>query len=167
MTALEAWNCLPSPEAVSRILACCGSQAFASAVVKARPFADLESLLVASDRVWASLAESDWREAFACHPRIGESAAHASRQFSAWSSQEQSLVSTAETPVLASIAAKNREYEQRHGFIYIVCASGKSADELLEILDRRLANPTGLEIQEAAEQQRQITALRLRKLFTP
>ena len=160
---LDAWNLISEAEALEPVLACCGSRVFAAAVVRARPFVDREALFAAADRIWWSLTESDWLEAFACHPKIGESPTHAPCQFSAWSNQEQSRVHSAETATLDLIALKNREYEQRHGFIYIVCANGKSADELLAILDGRLANPTAAEIKEAAEQQRQITQLRLRK----
>ena len=136
--------------ALTPILACCGSCAFAAAIVNARPFAESDALFAAADSIWWSLAESDWLEAFACHPRIGESSTRASSRFSIWSSQEQSQVRSAKAATLDAIAQKNREYEQRHGFIYIICASGKSADELLAILDRRLANSTEVEIKEAA-----------------
>jgi 2-oxo-4-hydroxy-4-carboxy-5-ureidoimidazoline decarboxylase len=163
MTLLDNWNALAAEEAIEPILACCGSHAFASALISARPFASLDDLLRTADSIWWSLRKEDWLEAFACHPRIGESRPAASYQFAAWSKEEQSKASTAPTSVVASIADKNNEYEARHGFIYIVCASGKSADELLAILDRRIDNPTAVEIEEAAEQQRQITHLRLRK----
>jgi OHCU decarboxylase len=167
VSALDTWNRMPESEALAPVLACCGSQAFARALAQARPFADIDALAAAADRIWWSLGEGDWLEAFACHPRIGESRAHASGQFSAWSTQEQSQVRAAQDTLLDAIARKNREYEQRHGFIYIVCASGRPAEELLAILDRRLANPTDMEIKEAAEQQRQITQLRLRKWLAP
>jgi 2-oxo-4-hydroxy-4-carboxy-5-ureidoimidazoline decarboxylase len=163
MTALADWNQLPHPAALPPVLACCGSRAFADAVVRARPFPDVDTLLTKADTIWWSLGKSDWLEAFACHPRIGESAANASHQFSAWSAEEQSKARTAASSVLGSISEKNREYEARHGFIYIACASGKSADELLAILDRRIGNSTEHEIKEAAEQQRQITHIRIRK----
>ncbi len=162
---LDDWNSLPAEDAIGPILACCGSCAFASALLNARPVDSLDDLLKKADTIWWSLNESDWLEAFACHPRIGESRPAASHQFRAWSKEEQSKASAAATTVLASIAEKNKEYEARHGFIYIVCASGKSAEELLTILDRRISNPTAVEIKEAAEQQRQITHLRLRKWF--
>lgn len=165
MSALADWNQLPDADALAPLLACCGSEAFARAVVQARPYIDLDSLLVKADAVWWSLAESDWLEAFACHPRIGESAKNPSHQFSAWSTQEQSRSRTAADSMLQSIAEKNREYEALHGFIYIVCANGRSADELLAILDRRLHNTTEVELREAAEQQREITHLRIRKWF--
>ncbi len=163
MNALAEWNQLSESDALTPVLACCGSQAFASGVVRSRPYASLDPLLAKADDIWWSLQSSDWLEAFACHPRIGESAANASHQFSAWSSEEQSRARKASESVLDSIARKNREYEARHGFIYIVCASGRSAEELLAILDRRLHNTTEVELREAAEQQRQITHLRIRK----
>jgi 2-oxo-4-hydroxy-4-carboxy-5-ureidoimidazoline decarboxylase len=167
MTTLANWNQLPEAHALAPVLACCGSSAFAAAVVHGRPYADVDSLLARADDAWWLLPENDWLEAFACHPRIGESPANASYQFSAWSAEEQSKARTAAESTLDSIARKNREYEARHGFIYIVCASGRSAEELLAILDRRLANTTEAEIQEAAEQQRQITHLRMRKWLAP
>jgi OHCU decarboxylase len=163
MSALDEWNQLPEPDALATVLACCGSNAFARAVVRGRPYPDSESLLARSDEIWWSLGERDWLEAFARHPRIGESTAHASPQFSAWSTEEQSRARAADEPVVDSLARKNREYEARHGFIYIVCASGRSAEELLAILDRRLRNSTEVELREAAEQQRQITHLRIGK----
>ena len=167
MNALAEWNLLPETEAIPPLLACCGSQAFANEVVRNRPYSNLDTLLTKADDIWRSLQERDWLEAFACHPRIGESSTNASHQFSTWSTEEQSRARTAADSVLDSIATKNREYEARHGFIYIVCASGRSAEELLSILDRRLHNTTEVELREAAEQQRQITHLRIRKWLTP
>ncbi len=163
MTALAEWNQLPESDALAPVLACCGSQAFARAVARARPYPDRDSLLANADEIWWSLSARDWLEAFGCHPRIGESAANAPHQFSAWSTEEQSQARIAAGPVLDLIASKNREYEARHGFLYIVCANGRSADELLAILDRRLHNSTEVELREAAEQQRQITHLRIGK----
>jgi OHCU decarboxylase len=163
VSTLAHWNQLPEAEALAPVLACCGSQAFAAAVARSRPYADIDALLTKADNIWWSLNQSDWLQAFACHPRIGESPASSSHQFSTWSREEQAKASIAPESVLDSISAKNRDYEARHGFIYIVCASGKSAEELLAILDRRLNNSTEAEIREAAEQQRQITHIRIRK----
>ncbi len=167
MSTLADWNQLPEAEALAPVLSCCGSNAFATAVTHERPYSDMNSLLAKADDIWWSLAEGDWLEAFACHPCIGESAANASHQFSAWSTEEQSKARSAAESVLDAISRKNRKYEARHGFIFIVCASGRSAEELLAILDRRLNNTTEVELQEAAEQQRQITHLRIRKWLAP
>ena len=105
--------------------------------------------------------------AFACHPRIGERpqrrSAHAVARSAAWSKQEQSSAASASKAVLAEIAAGNARYEKLFGFTYIVCATGKSADEMLAILKRRLASNRRDELLEAAEQQRQITQIRLGK----
>ncbi len=111
------------------------------------------------------LQEPDWLEAFACHPRIGsrKPAAHASTQSATWSKQEQSSTTSAAEQTLSHLAALNAQYEERFGFTYIVCATGKSAEEMLAILNRRLQSTREHELIEAAEQQRQITQIRLSK----
>jgi len=167
VTTLEDWNRLPEEAAVSPILACCGSCRFAARLVKRRPLEDIDSLLSAANEIWWSLDKFDWLEAFACHPRIGQSPARGPHQSSKWSADEQSKARSSDAAVLQVLAAKNLEYERRHGFIYIVCASGRSAEDLLAILDRRLHNSTEAEIREAAENQRQITHLRIRKWLSP
>jgi len=111
------------------------------------------------------MQEADWLEAFACHPRIGERkvSAHAGAQSAAWSRAEQAQTNSASEDVLAEIAAGNQQYEERFGFTYIVCATGKSAEEILAILKRRLASTRDAELREAAEMQRQIMQIRLGK----
>jgi OHCU decarboxylase len=110
------------------------------------------------------MQEADWLEAFACHPRIGErKVTHVSAQSAAWSRQEQSAAASATERVLSELAEGNALYEERFGFTYIVCATGKSADEMLAILQRRLTNDRAAELREAAEQQRQILQIRLGK----
>lgn len=161
---LNAWNSADEATAVDAMLACCGAQNWASAMVALRPIENVFELSEAADRVWAMMTEDDWMEAFACHPRIGErKAAPAAAKSMAWSRQEQSSVATAESTVLAELADGNAEYEQKFRFTYIVCATGKTADEMLAILKRRLANDRATELREAAEQQRQITQIRLGK----
>ena len=156
---------MPVEQAVSVILACCGSRTWACGVVARRPFPDESALLAVSDETWQNLARSDWMEAFQSHPRIGESRPKeaAPAQAEAWSSQEQQRVKDADDRLRIALAEGNREYERRFGRIFIVCASGKSAPEILEILRRRLQNQAETEFQEAGEQQRQITQIRLRK----
>jgi 2-oxo-4-hydroxy-4-carboxy-5-ureidoimidazoline decarboxylase len=134
-------------------------------MVARRPLADEPALLAASDETWHNLAQSDWTEAFESHPRIGESRPQQAvpSQASKWSTHEQKRVTDADAAVKISLEHGNREYEQRFGRIFIVSASGKSATEILEILRRRLQSDAETELREAAEQQRQITQIRLRK----
>jgi 2-oxo-4-hydroxy-4-carboxy-5-ureidoimidazoline decarboxylase len=164
-SVLARWNGLAEPEAMQEILPCCGSPRWAHAMARLRPFEDSESLLTRSEEVWMQLDPEDWDEAFASHPRIGEKKApsSATAQSAAWSQREQSGVEQAAENVQEQLKRGNAEYEQRFGRIYIVCATGKSAEEMLSILGRRLRNDDAEELQEAAEQQRQITQLRLRK----
>jgi len=134
-------------------------------MVALRPIASVVALSEEADRIWGSMKEADWLEAFACHPRIGERkvSAHAGAQSSAWSRSEQARASAASESVLAKIADGNERYEELFGFTYVVCATGKSAEEMLAILKRRLASTREAELREAAEQQRQIMQIRLGK----
>lgn len=134
----------------------------------ARPFENMDALLKEADRACGSLDQEDWLEAFSAHPKIGEkkAAAAQSEQAQRWSSGEQAGVSDATTNTLAALAAGNLEYERRFGFIFIVCASGKSSAEMLATLTRRLQNSQETELQIAAEEQRKITRLRLEKLVS-
>jgi allantoicase len=133
----------------------CGSSEWVRRMMKARPMNDA---FATSDEIWSSLSADDWREAFAAHPRIGD------KKGSAWSAQEQSGTRTANEPMMQELANANRAYEERFGHIYIVCATGKSADEMLRICYERLANDPEKELQVAAEEQRKIMHLRLNKL---
>jgi len=162
---LAAWNAAGATEARNAMLACCGSKRWADAMVALRPIASVAALSEEADRVWGTMQEADWLEAFACHPRIGERkvSMHAGEQSSAWSRAEQAQTNAASENVLAEIAAGNQEYEVRFGFTYIVCATGKSADEMLALLKRRLGSTRDSELREAAEQQRQIMQIRLGK----
>jgi OHCU decarboxylase len=146
------------------MLACCGARRWAEAMVALRPIRSVAELSAAANRMWSTMQEADWMEAFACHPRIGErTTLHASKKSAEWSRQEQSAANVAAEQVLTELDAGNRLYEQRYGFTYIVCATGKSAEEMLAILHRRLASDRATELCEAAEQQRQITQIRLGK----
>jgi OHCU decarboxylase len=161
---LTAWNKADEATAFDAMIACCGARRWASAMVALRPIGSVLDLSEAADRVWGTMEEADWMEAFVCHPRIGErKAAHAAARSVAWSKQEQSSASGAAEQVLAEIAEGNACYEERYGFTYIVCATGKSAEEMLTILKRRLLSDRAAELIEAAEQQRQITQIRLGK----
>jgi OHCU decarboxylase len=163
---LTQWNRLPIDEAVHEILPCCGSKAWGRGMVAKRPFESEAALLAASDETWRDLTKSDWMEAFDSHPRIGESRSSlplSPAQSVEWSAQEQRNVGEAEAAVKKALANENREYERRFNRIFIVCATGKSAQEILEILRSRLDNDADTELHEAAEQQRQITQIRLKK----
>jgi len=162
---LARWNSLRPDEAAEEILPCCGSKAWARGMATRRPILDEAALLAASDEVWTKMPESDWMEAFQSHPRIGESRATVSSpaQSAAWSRDEQMKVVSAGEDVKVDLADGNRAYEQRFNRVFIVCATGKSAPEILDILQRRLRNDQTTELHEAAEEQRQIAHLRLRK----
>ena len=136
-------------------------------MTSARPFSNLDDLLAKADRVWWSLDKDDWFEAFRAHPKIGQkkAAAAQSEQARSWSALEQAGTSDAGTEIIRLLAEGNREYEQRFGFIYIVCATGKSSEEMLTIMRGRLRNDPGTELRTAAEEQRKITRLRLEKLL--
>jgi 2-oxo-4-hydroxy-4-carboxy-5-ureidoimidazoline decarboxylase len=159
---LAHWNFLSASDAVSEILPCCGSTAWAEALVARRPLPNEATLLAASDEVWRSLPKSDWLQAFRSHPRIGESSVGESLT-AAWSMQEQQKVAAGETSAKVALAHANQEYERRFNRIFIVCATEKSPEQILAILQRRLKNDEAIELCEAAEQQRQITQIRLRK----
>lgn len=162
---LARWNSVPAEDAVREILPCCGSRAWAGDMASRRPFSDVTTLLAASDETWSNLSAEDWMEAFRSHARIGESRATqpAPAQSATWSAQEQQKVAVAGDAVKTELAQANQEYEQRFRHIFIVCATGKSAPEILEILRHRLRNDGPTELREAAEQQRQITRIRLTK----
>jgi 2-oxo-4-hydroxy-4-carboxy-5-ureidoimidazoline decarboxylase len=162
---LARWNDLSLEHAAEEILPCCGAKAWAHQMASRRPLFDESALLAASDGIWRGLPHSDWIEAFNSHPRIGESKsqAPASATAATWSGEEQQKVGNASHDVKQDLAEGNRTYEQRFHRIFIVCATDKSPQDILEILQRRLGNDDFTELAEAAEQQRQITQLRLKK----
>jgi 2-oxo-4-hydroxy-4-carboxy-5-ureidoimidazoline decarboxylase len=142
---------------------CCGATRWVDAMLARRPFGSDERLLLAAREIWFALDEADWREAFAHHPKIGDRQALRQRfpPTATLSAREQSGVDGAKDDVLGALEAGNRAYEERFGYIFIVCATGKSADEMLARLEARLPNPPQTEIRVAAEEQARITALRL------
>jgi 2-oxo-4-hydroxy-4-carboxy-5-ureidoimidazoline decarboxylase len=160
---LAGWNAQSIEDATAELLPCNGSRAWASELARQRPFTTVGAVLKAADEVWWNLPETDWQEAFDSHPRIGERHAKAASATSLqWSVGEQSGVSE-EDAVKAALAEGNQAYEKRFGRLFLVCATGKSAAEMLAILRARLGNTPEAELQQAAEQQRRITQLRLRK----
>jgi OHCU decarboxylase len=162
---LDQLNTLPSADA--EFLKCCGSTHWAHAMIQARPFATLDDVLAEAERVWWSLNEADWLEAFRAHPKIGERKAATTQSDEAqkWSAQEQSGVAQASASTISELAERNREYEDRFGFIFIVCASGKSSEEMLAIINERIRNDAETELRAAAAEQSKITRLRLERLL--
>jgi OHCU decarboxylase len=158
-----AWlNGLPRDEAELRLRACCGSRAWASAVAARRPYADLPALMKAADLVWTELPRSDWLEAFAAHPRVGESGGHSPDS----SQREQSRIMGAGDETLAALAEENRRYEARFGHVFLISAAGRSAPDVLAALEQRMGNDPVKEVEVAAEEQRKITRLRLESMLT-
>lgn len=161
---LARWNQIASEAAAQEILPCCGSMSWARGLAAKRPFDDEGALVAASDEIWNGLNAQDWMEAFSRHPRIGErKSPTAGERAAAWSVHEQQGVTDAEQDVRAALAEGNREYDRRFHRVFIVCATGKSAGEMLDILRRRLRNDDATELREAAEEQRKITNIRLKK----
>src|SRR6266478_1500076 len=164
--SLDSLNELTRRDATAEFLKCCGSTKWAQEMTAARPFATEQELFIRADDISASLEDEDWLEAFRAHPKIGEQKAATvqSHQEQKWSAQEQSGVAEASAGTISQLAQRNREYEDRFGFIFIVCASGKSPDEMLTILNSRIDNDPRTELRIAAEEQRKIMRLRLEKL---
>ena len=148
-------------------LKCCGSKNWAQQMAAASPHGSLDELIADADRIWWSLDSQDWLEAFHSHPKIGEKKAAAATAVEAqrWSEDEQSGIRNSAQQTLDNLARLNRAYEEKFGYIFIVCASGKSSEELLAILRERLENNADEELHIAAAEQAKITQLRLRKLL--
>jgi allantoinase len=163
---LDWLNGMGLDTARSEFLRCCGAVRWAEQMVVLRPFANEDQLLDAADIVWCSLAPSDRLEPFAAHPKIGDVEALRAKFAStaAWASGEQAGVTGASDTVLCALAEGNRAYEARFGHIFIVCATGKTADEMLGLLRGRLGNDPETEFSIASGEQARITQLRLRKL---
>lgn len=162
---------MPADEAVAEFTKCCGAKRWAETMTARRPYESLEELTRAASDIWSSLSPEDWLEAFRGHPKIGakigekKASETISTQAQQWSGQEQSGVSDADRATIDSLAQLNREYEEKFGFIFIVCATGKSAGEMLAILRERLPNDAATELPIAAAEQAKITELRLKKLI--
>lgn len=164
---LEQLNNLTRAELINELLKACGSKRWAERLADARPFHDADSLLRTSDRIWWGLDASDWLEAFGHHPKIGErkAAEDVSEDARRWSEEEQASVRSAAEETMSELTAANREYERKFGFIFIVCATGRSTEEMLALLKDRLKNDADRELRIAAEEQRRITHIRLKKLL--
>jgi len=164
---LERLNRLSKTDAENELLKCCGSKEWARLVMAERPFESVDDLIAKADRVWWSLEPRDWLEAFHSHPKIGEKKAASAVAVEAqrWSEDEQSGIRNSAQETMEALAKLNRVYEEKLGYIFIVCASEKSSEEMLAILRARLGNNKDEELRNAAAEQGKITQLRLRKLI--
>ncbi len=167
-------NALPDRLFADEVRTCCASTAWAARLAETRPLGDFDALLAAADQAWEATGPEDWQQAFAAHPRIGAPAGVASARGTAdhpqgqrWAQQEQAGTQEAATDILAALAEGNRAYEQRFGQTFLICAAGRSADEMLAELRARMGNEPETELRVAAEEQRKITRLRLAKLMLP
>jgi allantoicase len=165
--SLERFNRLPRQRAMRALLDCCGSKKWAQQMVARRPFAGEAEFFEAADKTWFALARIDWLEAFQHHPQIGERRAKAKQSATAsrWSAKEQSSAQKATSEMLEALAAQNRAYAEKFGYVFLICATGKSSEEILNTLRQRLPNDPDTELRVAAEEQRKITRLRLEKLL--
>ena len=165
--SLQQLNTAAEPEARQWLLQCCASETWVSRLLERRPFSGAEELREAADRAWRGLTEKDYLQAFAGHPKIGDlnslRARYAgTREFAAG---EQSGVEGASDELIEELQRENRAYQEKFGFIFIVCATGKSAGEMLELLQQRLPNSREIELDNAVQEQRKIFLLRLEKLL--
>jgi 2-oxo-4-hydroxy-4-carboxy-5-ureidoimidazoline decarboxylase len=160
-------NALTEVEARAALQRCCGAARWAEQMATRRPFADPDAVFAAALEVARGLAQSDWLEAFAAHPRIGDLDSLRSKfaHTASWSAREQQSVASAAEATLRALAAGNEAYQAKFGHIFIVCASGKTADEMLALLEQRLGNAPADELRVAAAEQEKITRLRLQKLL--
>jgi allantoicase len=157
---LAALNSAPQRVALDDFLRCCGSRAWAGAMIAGRPYPSLPTLEMAADSAWCHCSQEDWLEAFSAHPAIGQ------RTGGTWSREEQSGAAEANAEMLRQFEELNLRYREKFGYTFIVCATGRSANEMLDMLRSRIENGAGSEIQNAAREQREITRLRLRKLLS-
>jgi len=164
---LNAFNRLSKQKALKALLDCCGSRNWAEQMAGRRPFADESELFAAADKIWSELSEKGWLEAFRHHPPIGGKRAKAKQSSAAsrWSAKEQSAAQAASREVLDALAAENQRYAKKFGYVFLICATGKTSEEILDALRRRMPNDPQAELRTAAEEQRKITRLRLGKLL--
>jgi allantoicase len=165
---LQRLNLLPRAQFNKLMMDSCGSPTWAARLADARPFPTEAALFAHADRVWSELPQKDRLEAFHHHPPIGGNRASA-RQSSAasrWSAKEQSIAQKAAPEVLSALAAANRAYAEKFGFVFLICATGKTSEEILQSLRQRMPNDPETEMRISAEEQQKITRLRLEKLLS-
>lgn len=164
---LHEFNILPKEQLIEELSRCCGSSTWVKKMLPFIPADDMIELLEDAEELWWQCNEEDWKEAFSHHPKIGdvESLATKFASTAQWASGEQSRVNMASAEIIKALAESNRLYEEKFGYIFIVCATGKTGEEMLEILQERLKNDPEEEIKIAADEQNKITKLRIEKLL--
>lgn len=164
---LTAFNDLTQEQALEHLQHCCGASKWSQLMSNARPFVSLEQLHDAAASIWNSLSTDDWLEAFEHHPQIGDldSLRKKFASTKTWAAQEQGGTSEATDEVLEELALLNQDYLNKFGFIFIICATGKSAQEMLNALKIRMNHKHREELSIAAAEQQKITAIRLNKLL--
>ena len=164
---LHEFNTLPTDELKEALVKCCASSTWVHKMLPHIPAEDMVELLEDAEIEWWNCSEEDWKEAFTAHPRIGdlESISKKFAGTASWASDEQKNVGTASQETLKALLKANQSYEEKFGYIFIVCATGKSAEEILGILYSRLQNNAEDEIKIAADEQNLITKLRIEKLL--
>jgi 2-oxo-4-hydroxy-4-carboxy-5-ureidoimidazoline decarboxylase len=163
---LAEFNALPASEADAALRDCCDAERWIKLVAAQRPFGSADALYSAADAAWRSMDRADILEAFSNHPQIGQRADSGSESHRRWSMSEQAGAQIAAEDMKARLARGNRQYFEKFGYIFIVCATGKTAEEMLALLDERLQNDAARELPIAAEQHRLIMRLRLEKLLS-
>lgn len=165
---IAAFDHLNKEEKKKLLYQCCGSASWVEKMLTVPPANDLIDLFEDAEEKWYECSENDWKEAFSNHPKIGdlESLKKKFASTSAWASDEQSAVNHATEKTLEKLAAGNKLYEDKFGYIFIICAAGQSAEKMLQGLEERLPNDPEDEIKIAAGEQNRITQLRLEKLFS-
>ena len=164
---LHELNTLNKQQLFEELMKCCGSTAWVNRMLSFIPADDMIELLEDAEEQWWKCNEEDWKETFAHHPKIGD-VESLTRKFAStakWASGEQSAVNVASKETIEALAEDNRLYEEKFGYIFIVCATGKSAEEMLMLLQSRLKNNPEEEILIAADEQNKITKLRIEKLL--
>ena len=164
---LQELNTISQPQLKEELMKCCGSSSWVKMMMAYFPADNVESLLEEAEEIWEECSEDDWKEAFAHHPKIGD-VESLTKKFAStvqWASGEQAGVNAASKETIEALAEGNRLYKEKFGYIFIVCATGRTAEEMLSILQSRLLNKPEEEIKIAAVEQNKITKLRLKKLL--
>jgi allantoicase len=164
---VQRLNGLSQTQARKALLDCCGSQKWVEQMLQRMPFPDVSYVLDTAEKTWAALGPADCLEAFRHHPAIGAKRAEKTQSATAqrWSRGEQSVAHTATAETLAALGNANEKYQARFGHVFLICAAGKTSEEILSSLEQRLPNDPEEELRIAAEEQRKITRLRLEKLL--